>query len=46
MKVKQYKINEIEEKRGKATYSLELKIEFEQKKDREEFIKLVRDNLR
>jgi len=48
VKVKEYKINEIEENRGKgrSSYFLELKIEFTSRKDRDEFIRIMRDNLR
>ena len=47
MKVTRYEIKEIENKEGKeVSYSLELKIIFCNKKDRDEFLRIVKDSLR
>lgn len=46
MKVKSYKIDEVEEKKDKTSYLLEMRIEFKQKKDRDDFLRMVKDNLR
>ncbi|MHA1868835.1 MAG: hypothetical protein ACTSXD_12400 [Candidatus Heimdallarchaeaceae archaeon] len=47
MKIKNFEIKEIERRENNKTiYPLEIKIIFTQKKDREEFLKIVKDNLR
>jgi len=42
-----YEIKEIERRKGREkTYSLELRIDFNNKKDKDEFLRMVKDFLR
>lgn len=46
MKVKEHEINEIEKRNSSGIeYSIEVKIIFKQKKDRENFIKMMREEI-
>lgn len=46
MKVEDYQIKEIESKSGTGTeYAIEISITFKQKKDRENFIKMMREEI-
>ena len=46
MKIKSYRISQTESKDKETTYSLEVKIEFKQKKDMDELVRIIKDNLR